>query len=46
MRMPGRGEVIELNGKLYGTCAACNKFVRIDKPLFGGLHICEPEGQR
>ena len=28
------------NGHLYGTCYDCKKWVRIDKALFGSLHVC------
>lgn len=29
-----------INGKIYGLCANCKKIVRLDKPLFGDLHLC------
>lgn len=34
------GEAIVLGGKTYARCADCRKIVRIDKPLFGSLHLC------
>jgi len=35
------GRVVIINGKLYIKCSVCNCIVRLDKPIFGGLHICE-----
>jgi len=29
-----------VGNKLMAQCGNCGKIVRIDKPLFGGLHIC------
>ena len=28
------------DGKLYCQCGRCGKMVRVNKPLFGGLHLC------
>ena len=36
-------EIMNLHGKLYAVCGKCQKLVRLDKPIFGGLHICEGE---
>jgi len=36
--IPGLYE--DSRGKLYRICADCNGLVRIDKFLFGSLHIC------
>lgn len=36
-----RGEFIDRNGKRYGICRDCRKVIRVDKPLFGALHVCE-----
>lgn len=27
-------------GKAYGVCADCKSVVRLNKPLFGSLHVC------
>ena len=35
--LPG---VLEMAGKLWARCPDCAKLVRLDKPLFGSLHIC------
>ncbi len=29
-----------VEGKIYATCYGCGKFVRVNKPFFGSLHIC------
>lgn len=29
-----------INGKLYDVCGTCGKIIRMDKPIFGSLHIC------
>lgn len=34
------GEIREIGGKVYGLCFDCRKLVRVDKPLFGSLHLC------
>ncbi len=26
----------------YGRCGRCGKVIRINKPLIGSLHFCEP----
>lgn len=26
--------------KLYGVCADCERVIRVDKFLFGSLHVC------
>lgn len=28
---------------LYAVCGTCNKLVRLNKPLFGDLHLCSPD---
>lgn len=46
--------MIVTGGKIYETCEACGKLVRINKPIFGSLHCCsgrseyyesDPEGR-
>ncbi len=27
----------------YGRCGRCGKVIRINKPLIGSLHFCEPD---
>ena len=34
------GEIIDINGNRYGLCRYCNKVVRLNKSLFGSLHVC------
>jgi hypothetical protein len=36
-----KGERIDRNGKRYGMCSGCRIIVRLDKPIFGSLHLCE-----
>lgn len=36
-----RGEILEIAGKLYGCCMTCGAIVRLDKPIFGALHLCD-----
>jgi len=35
------GELLDRNGKRFGICSACRTVIRVDKPLFGGLHFCQ-----
>jgi len=32
--------MIIAGGKIYDTCGDCGQLVRVNKPLFGSLHIC------
>jgi hypothetical protein len=34
------GEVRRVGDKLYSKCPECKQIVRVDKPIFGDLHIC------
>jgi hypothetical protein len=34
------GEPIMRDGKIYAVCAKCSSVVRVDKPIFGGMHFC------
>ena len=36
------GQLVAVNGKIYGRCAECKEIVRVDKWLFGSLHLCTP----
>lgn len=36
------GQIVEVNGKIYGRCADCKDLVRFDKWLIGSLHYCIP----
>ncbi len=36
---PGKPVVIE--GRIFMLCPDCKKLIRMDKPFFGSLHICE-----
>ncbi len=32
--------------KLMGICSDCGSIVRIDKPIFGSIHLCLNEEER
>lgn len=36
------GQIVAVNGKLYGRCTDCKDLVRVDKWLIGSLHYCTP----
>lgn len=36
------GEFIDRNGKRYAVCQDCGSVIRMDKPLLGSMHSCEP----
>lgn len=36
-----QGEFIDRNGKRFGMCNNCRTVIRVDKPLFGSIHICQ-----
>ena len=38
MDKPPHGFVV--GGKWYSECPACEKTIRVDKPLIGSLHVC------
>jgi hypothetical protein len=35
--------MIIAGNKIYETCDNCGKLVQINKPFFGGLHLCNRE---
>lgn len=35
-----------VGGKWYGQCTDCGKIVRINKPIFGSLHVCLNDDER
>ena len=37
--------LFKVGNKLYGVCQACGSIVRIDKPIFGDLHLCVGQKQ-
>lgn len=37
---------ITADGKVIMQCGYCGKFVRLNKPLLGSLHICLSEAER
>ena len=37
------GRLYAVGNKVFGVCAWCEKLVRADKPIVGGLHICLTE---
>lgn len=40
------GEVLIVGGKIYGVCADCERFLQVNKFLFGSMHICLSEEER
>lgn len=40
MRQGKTGEYIVVSGKIYAVCDVCRQLVRINKPIFGSLHLC------
>jgi len=42
---PKRGELLVVGGKIYALCGDCDSLVRINKPLFGSMHICLTPGE-
>ena len=42
---PRPGEVLIVGRKIYATCGNCDALVCINKPFFGGLHICATEAE-
>ena len=34
------GQIVAVNGKIYGRCEDCEDIVRVDKWLIGSLHYC------
>jgi hypothetical protein len=40
------GERIDRNGKRYGVCGECRTVIRLDKPIFGSLHLCDEQAER
>lgn len=41
----GEDMYIKIGKKLYGICDKCGKWVRINKLIFGGLHLCALEDE-
>lgn len=40
------GQIVAVNGKIYGCCAECKEIVRVDKWLLGSLHLCTPAKEK
>jgi len=38
------GDIFSNKSRLYSVCAQCGSLVRINKPLFGSLHLCSIPG--
>jgi hypothetical protein len=36
------GQLVTVNGKIYGRCLDCKELVRFDKWLISSLHYCVP----
>jgi hypothetical protein len=34
------GQAVAIGGKVFARCADCREIVRMDKLLFGSLHLC------
>lgn len=35
-----REELIIVGSKIYASCPYCKTLVRLNKPIFGSLHLC------
>lgn len=35
-----------VGGKLMDVCPCCGKIIRVDKPLFGSLHVCTTDEEQ
>lgn len=35
-----RGEVIMRGSLAFGLCGECRKVIRVNRPFFGGMHLC------
>lgn len=33
-------------GKIYSVCAGCGEIVRMNKPIFGSIHVCATEEEQ
>lgn len=40
IEIAGQKAWVDNNGRIYMICAECKKFVRINKPFVGSLHLC------
>lgn len=38
-------KMIIAGNKIYGTCPVCYKFIQINKPVVGSLHVCNTEDE-
>ena len=38
--------MIVVGNQIWETCAVCGKFIRINKVIFGSLHICLTDEER
>ena len=37
------GDLVLVGKKLFTLCRTCGKIVRVNKPIVGGLHVCEED---
>lgn len=40
LRKLQQGHALVFAGKIYIACQKCHKVVRLNKPIFGALHVC------
>ena len=40
------GEIVRVGNKLYAVCKECGCIVRINKFLFGSLHVCAEQAAK
>ena len=38
-----KGKLININGSIYGMCSDCHSMIKVNKFLFGSLHMCKKE---
>ena len=39
-------DILVASGKIYRVCADCGDLVRVNKPIFGSIHLCTTEEER
>ena len=39
-------ELHRIGTKIYGVCPNCANIVRINKPVFGSLHVCTTDDEK
>ena len=37
------GHIYHIGNGIYGVCAECNSLVKLNKWIFGGIHLCRSQ---